>query len=706
MATTIDIENAKQIRQSMDVIITMTETSSNSANLSNYSSYSYKVANYDSAETTDNAMRLLADLQGEGFPLDGSHYVYESNATDTTGKIGIRGNIGATIGISVTSTSRMNRLSVSVTGCASMTYNGTTYDATTGYVLIPLSAYSANLVFYPAETDRRVEIAYIVPSVNFEITNDNLISCTLELRADLQPIDPTLPQSEIVIEMYSPNDVSDVMADVINELPITYSAGYAGDMSPVRQFYLSEQATWKDNVLTIHGVDAVTKLEKEIDPFYIGHFFYNVYKSYRQIYAPTDQGGHWKLYQAFVDTLKNCGVEPKEEDTPPSKTGADSLLNGNLVRSVVDIQPGRDLIANMMNLLHQDYNAGDFNGFDSYWLTYVDAGIPTVRWRKPDAKWTIQEEDCGDIKREVGRKIGTINAQNKYVRVRAFREDLTNWVAAPNIGPTYFNSVESQAQHVGSVDFIKNAGVAVNAESITDMACFLFKTSPVIKSTGQGQPQEIITKYGCLFPSITRDGYAPALSFADTDTGRLLPEGSTVADCYGKKLLHGETWLPWNKGYTRNTDNGAPSELWRKLTRAYPADEGYATPVEPDAEAVTLDLYGSAYNLDDNPTAYKFGEGVKEEPSSTNWAGFVWARKRDRSKAYQILPDEGFKSLGKRSRETGSFMWKGDPRMQPRDVFEFEKLDGTTEARTVESISLKHEGGGLSAQITYRKGVV
>jgi hypothetical protein len=59
-----------------------------------------------------------------------------------------------------------------------------------------------------------------------------------------------------------------------------------------------------------------------------------------------------------------------------------------------------------------------------------------------------------------------------------------------------------------------------------------------------------------------------------------------------------------------------------------------------------------------------------------------------------------------RSNETGSFTWKGDPRMQPRDVFTWHFLDGTTELRTVETINLKHEGGGTVATITYLKGIV
>lgn len=65
-----------------------------------------------------------------------------------------------------------------------------------------------------------------------------------------------------------------------------------------------------------------------------------------------------------------------------------------------------------------------------------------------------------------------------------------------------------------------------------------------------------------------------------------------------------------------------------------------------------------------------------------------------------------YKDLFDRSNETGSFTWKGNPKMQPRDIFNFVRLDGTTEICTIESIELKHERGGLSATISYRKGIV
>ena len=59
----------------------------------------------------------------------------------------------------------------------------------------------------------------------------------------------------------------------------------------------------------------------------------------------------------------------------------------------------------------------------------------------------------------------------------------------------------------------------------------------------------------------------------------------------------------------------------------------------------------------------------------------------------------------------GSFTWKGDPRMQPRDVVEFHRAERDSDGNevveliTIESISLIHEGGGTKATLTYRKGI-
>ena len=70
-----------------------------------------------------------------------------------------------------------------------------------------------------------------------------------------------------------------------------------------------------------------------------------------------------------------------------------------------------------------------------------------------------------------------------------------------------------------------------------------------------------------------------------------------------------------------------------------------------------------------------------------------------------VLLYPNYNYLFDRSNITGSFTWKGDPRMQPRDVFNFHRLDGTVETCTIETIMIKHSEGGTVADIAYRLGV-
>lgn len=65
-----------------------------------------------------------------------------------------------------------------------------------------------------------------------------------------------------------------------------------------------------------------------------------------------------------------------------------------------------------------------------------------------------------------------------------------------------------------------------------------------------------------------------------------------------------------------------------------------------------------------------------------------------------------YKKIFNRSNKTGSFTWRGDPRIQPRDVFTFNKLDGTSVVCTFETISLSFSEGGLTSEVTYREGVM
>lgn len=112
-------------------------------------------------------------------------------------------------------------------------------------------------------------------------------------------------------------------------------------------------------------------------------------------------------------------------------------------------------------------------------------------------------------------------------------------------------------------------------------------------------------------------------------------------------------------------------------------------------------------------TGYKVYVSQLVKRISTNQTGVSWVEEpRIAGKIYTANTDATLNSLfpayyfaAKRNNIVGSFTFRGDPRMQPRDVFTFRHLSGTSELCTIQSIMLRHEGGGTTATITYRKGI-
>ena len=126
MPTTIDRENAKQIRQPMDVLIT-TQVPDDDITLS-FSGYTSTSKVSDGRLTQPTwPMRRLADLQGDGFALSGSYALYESmTPSATNGKIGVRGHVGQAVNLTVTGSRTITGLTLLVTGAESATYGAET----------------------------------------------------------------------------------------------------------------------------------------------------------------------------------------------------------------------------------------------------------------------------------------------------------------------------------------------------------------------------------------------------------------------------------------------------------------------------------------------------------------------------------------------------------------------------------------------------
>lgn len=380
----IDIENAKQIRDPMEVYAGISSRS----DVDLVFSISGNVAAVDTNEDTSLDTEIwdmipLCDLQGDGFPLDGTRQLYDSSlvASLDDGKLGVRTDIGGTITIDVTAASIIEAVTIEIySGTGTITANGVTYQARKR-VVVPVNSTTITLTAASDNPYERLEIAAITPGVTLDFDNTNLISCTLDLRTSLEIVNPNWEISTIEIEAYWPDDISEAVSNIGDNAPIWYYAGYPGDYSDVRYFYLSEAATQKENKLTIKGEDASHLLE-DSDKLDI------------QRLDSQAKNGRNKLYNFFVSIIKEAGVKPVSIESAPSVAASPDTA-----RSLVLLDGSRrDHVQNIMRLAHTG----------TFWPIYVDAGIPKITWTKPTSKWDIYEVDCGEVERTVERNLAKI----------------------------------------------------------------------------------------------------------------------------------------------------------------------------------------------------------------------------------------------------------------------------------------------------------
>lgn len=684
MPTTIDIENAKQIRQPMDVLITMQVPDDDiSLTFSGYSSTA-KVADGALAQKSW-PMRTLADLQGDGFSLGGSAVLYDPNtsASATNGKLGVRGNVGQPVSLTVTGDQMITGLTLLVTGAESVTYNGGTHAVNAGRVSFLVGATSASLTLTPSAADTRIQVSFVETGSEIRITNDNLISCIVSLRSDLSVVDPTLPESELSIEAYNDVDISDAVANIPEDTPIYYRAGYDNDMSPARRFYVSGQITWADNVLSIHAVDAVHLLDIEVPPMYIGD----------------DYGDTMETYIVSIWTmLWKLGMIPDDYPDVPMLNRSKANKEAVLVPKDVTM---RSILAELSNVVRLRniplrYLRDDYRG-DNLVFTYVDAGIPTLHTQDGDIEdWTINEDDCSDIKKNVERPISQI----KYKR-----NPVTVYNGETGLARPYYDGVP-----VGTAQILKGGGVFVSLDDYV-FCCLIGDEAQKLKvSSG--------FKYVEAVPMISvpeQDGFSNYIAWPTflsnpefrTDNNVALLTGDTTNGFLGNyrgSALAGiySQVVPWNVRYqTPSSDHPWTSltALWNYLVSR--------NLVEADATYCEMPIIGYKLNIEEAEVSVSSSitNGYSVSTSGVlQGRAFFW--RSDGTAGEEAFPTYGLKEMLKRSNITGSFTWKGDPRMQPRDIIHFHRLDGTTEDVTIETITLKHEGGGTTAEIGYRKGVV
>ena len=583
----IATENAKQIRNPMNVFVTM---SNRSKNVDVSISASGNIAAMDTNVSTSIdadawPMRGLADFQGEGFPVDGSCQAYDSTLAGSLedGKLGIRSTIGGTMTIQVTSTARIIALTIEIdSGEGTITANGETYEIAQ-VVVVPVNGTSITMVVASSDQERRVEIASITPGVTLELNNDNLLYCTLALRSDLSMVEPSWPVSEIEVQAYWTADISEIVANLNDNVPITYRAGYPGNYSPVRLFYLSEPVDVDRNIITIKGEDASARLDRK--------------QIALQRKDTDNRSGHKALYQFFRDSIKACGIKPSYVQAAPANVAVSKVITRS---AVLQERSTREYVQDIINLGH----------VGTFWPLFVDAGIPRISWSKPTKKWDIYEEDCGDVVRTVDRNITKLTTDDEYgIHSNAKRESTWENLYADN--------------DEGAI------GASLN-----------------IKKKGEN----VIKNFDEFYWAYSVTGQTTTRVWSRLQSLCFRPTKASVQQ--GKKWLYRVTV----KGKRLTIKDGVKS-----------VEESTKRP------------------------------GVTAEISPMTLGRFYMGD-------FFVYPN--YNHLFSRSNVTGSFLWKGDPRMQPRDVFYFHRLDGTVETCSIESIEMTHEDGGTTATIAYRLGVV
>lgn len=637
MPITIDQANALQIRPAMTVICSMALTSEVSLSFSDVTAKLY-----DTVEDNGYPMRQLADLQDEGFPLDNSCQLYDSTLTPSAanGKLGLRTTLGSDGIIRIIGNQTIDAVTIRATGSGLIRVgspSGTAYELMNGQpTVVQIGASSAYLYFQSDDPNKRIEVESIIAGKVFEISNNNLISCNVELRSDLQILNPTFPESEIEIVMAYPNDISELLVDIDEGIPIVYSAGYDGEMAPERYFYLSEEgAHYENNTLTLHALDAVYLLDNDINELY-SNYSTATMDTFIALEASDIFNNLYKMVKGWIE---HAGITLFSAQSSPDGNGWDWADNSNKYpnnRTVFEAKPIREWLAYLINALHQEYPSGLFyNWITNFWLTYVDAGRPTLRWRKPTtAQWIIDEEDIAE-----------------HV----------------NIAERYYNKF---VQSVIELTWSGIGGLPWQSESSYDE---------------NGYSEEISMEY---------------------------PNGKPVRWYTNGKC---RDYYCWDGYAIDNLFYPGADITYRSLSFV---DLTFHRPTTTIAERKIRCLIAEqAAEINEQRTATNSRRGIAGEiefdwigdhdSSSNNYKAALYATNYTKYQTTEIIPGGyGMSSLFNRSRRTGSFTFKGDPRWQPRDVVQMNRLDGSELIFTVETISLKHEGGGTTAEITYREGIV
>lgn len=373
--TTISDENRKYLRKSMRVDCGFRETSDEPTSITPIGNDADFVGlkNFGHEHFTN----ALMDLGGDGFLNDGKAvpmqtdtdsfrygYISESVTNDS-------GTFDTPFGVTITADADWAQVTLEV-----MDQRGTVQTM----MFEPIWNSGQTTVYIDKfEPNERAYIVGVYLGKAWIWNNDNIISVSADLRGVNTEIGGELETSTISIEAIEPNNPTDYIGTIPLGAPIWYVAGYDGDVSRQRNFYLSEVATWEDNVLKVQGQDATSLInDKEI------------------------QWGWWAFPAGnYIPWFINRVLELALDGVTYETVGTyPHLTNGSAQNIYFDGGNARSIIS---------FYTGIFRNSDYTRVTYVDAGRPCLTWGDTARTFTIYADEIADLKSSAAQNINDIS---------------------------------------------------------------------------------------------------------------------------------------------------------------------------------------------------------------------------------------------------------------------------------------------------------
>lgn len=388
--TTINEENRKTLRKSMKVVCDFQETDEAPTSLTPIGIAAEYVGVAGVNSLLDNIS--VMDLAGDGFLNDGvAEPMYTQSDTYRYGYISedvaqADGSFLTPFGVEISSANNWDTVTLEI---ANERGEKETQQITPTWLGGTTTIYIDRW-----EPGSRAYLLSVHLGKYWRWDNSTLLGVNLDLRGVNTQIGGELEVSSIEIQAYEPNDYTDVIGRIPIGAPIRYMAGYYGDMSEIRKFYLSEAVSWNNNVLTVHGQDATMLVEDDI----VEWRSYNISANSGVPYFVT-----LRLRAALANIdYKEVGSYPTDKRSPAAQ------------EVYFESVSPREMLSLYTNIMR-----------DVTYLraTYVDAGIPTLTLGDNFSNFVIYDDEISDLNIIVEQNINTIKANLATFDVEAeFKE--------------------------------------------------------------------------------------------------------------------------------------------------------------------------------------------------------------------------------------------------------------------------------------------